>query len=135
MLNSLSLLNSLQFNRGAWITHSPLHCSGETSLRRENAPLSWIPLLNNLSSTNFPIMQPGGRERPLPSILQQGDVDGDSPILLNPSPRRRRRRLELSPICQLDGDDSQPGPLSMEQVTNEISTEEYNYICEKLTNH
>ena len=63
-------------------------------------------------------LQQEGRERPLPSILQQGDVDGDSPILLNPSPRRRRQRLNLSPICQLDGDDSQPGPLSVEKVIN-----------------
>ena len=73
----------------------------------------------------LPTVQPGGRERPLPSILQQGDVDGDSPILLNPSPRQRRRRLELSPICQLDGDDSQPGPLSMEKVINEFPSKEF----------
>ena len=69
-------------------------------------------------------LQQEGRERPLPSILQQGDVDGDSPILLNPSPRLRRQRLNLSPICQLDGDDSQPGPLSVEKVINKISIEE-----------
>ena len=69
-------------------------------------------------------LQQEGRERPLPSILQQGDVDGDSPILLNPSPRRRRQRLNLSPICQLDGDDSQPGPLSVEKVIKEIPIKE-----------
>ena len=69
-------------------------------------------------------LQQEGRERPLPSILQQGDMEGDSPILLNPSPRRRRQRLNLSPICQLDGDDSQPGPLSVEKVINKISIEE-----------
>ena len=97
--------------------------TGESPILLDPSPEQ--PLLDEL-----PITQPGGRERPLPSILQQGDVDGDSPILLNPSPRRRRRRLELSPICQLDGDDSQPGPLSMEKVTNKISIEES--ICEKM---
>ena len=69
-------------------------------------------------------LQQEGRERPLPSILQQGDEDGDSPILLNPSPRRRRQRLNLSPIFQLDGDDSQPGPLSVEKVIKEIPFKE-----------
>jgi len=91
--------------------------TGESPILLDPSPEQ--PLLDEL-----PITQPGGRERPLPSILQQGDVDGDSPILLNPSPRHRRRRLELSPICQLDGDDSQPGPLSMEKVINEISIDE-----------